>query len=154
MKMKSIAILVILILTSGMLIFANGQKEQSSPEVVKEEVVKPKIIKISAFGSPTSPNVVTGEFMAEYIKEKTNGNLLVQIYPGATLSSGKQKGSIEQTQIGTIEGVLSDVALFTPWEEKLSVLSLPFAFDSHATMHAFSKTDTCLDIAGCWNRKV
>ncbi|MBD3306403.1 hypothetical protein GF339_08385, partial [candidate division KSB3 bacterium] len=88
-------------------------------------------VKISAFGSPTSPNVIAGQFMAEYIQEESNGEIIVEIYPGATLSAGKQKGSIEQTQIGTIEGVLSDVALFTPWEPKLSVLSLPFLFESH-----------------------
>ena len=120
-------------------------------------------IKVSAFGSPTSPNVLAGKFMAEYVREKSKGNIVMEIYPGATLSSGKQKGSIEQVQIGSIECVLSDVALFTPWEKKLSVLSLPFMFKDHAAMHAFSKTDTCkntaamlekkgLKVAGVWSR--
>ncbi len=120
-------------------------------------------IKVSAFGSPTSPNVQAGKFMAEYVKEKSNGDIVMEIYPGATLSSGKQKGSIEQVQIGSIECVLSDVALFTPWEKKLSVMSLPFLFKDHAAMHAFSKSDTCkntaallekkgLKVAGIWSR--
>jgi len=132
---------------------AGGTKEEGAGGEKPAAEEKPITVKISAFGSPTSPNVTTGEYMAEYIKDKTDGKIQVQIFPGATLSSGKQKGSIEQTQIGTIEGVLSDVALFTPWEEKLSVLSLPFLFDSHATMHAFSKTDTCKEVAGMLEAK-
>jgi TRAP-type C4-dicarboxylate transport system substrate-binding protein len=44
--------------------------------------------------------------MAEYLREKSGGVIQMKVYPGATPTAGSQKASIEQTQLGTIQGVL------------------------------------------------
>lgn len=78
------------------------------------------------------PTVDGLDEMARYVKEATDGRIIIEVYPGAVL--GSEKESIEQTQMGVIDLNRVSIAPVTSVYPKMSVFSLPYIFRSREHM--------------------
>ena len=107
-KFGIIALALLLILLPSML-FA-----QAKPIVLRLAETHPK-------GYPTE---MGDEEFARLVKERSNGRIIVEVYPGSQL--GEEKAVIEQVQFGAIDMTrvsISPVAAFVP---KLNAFQMPY----------------------------
>jgi len=66
------------------------------------------------------------EYLANECAEKTNGELIIEIYPNAQL--GDQRQMIEGLQLGTVDGCCTAATDFSQFVPEADVLCLPFIF--------------------------
>lgn len=85
---------MIIALTCGGILFANGQGENSS-------AIEPLTIKLAHIDPVTHPHNLASERFAEIVMEKTDGSIIVEVYPAGQL--GNAPNLMEQIQLGTIE---------------------------------------------------
>jgi tripartite ATP-independent transporter DctP family solute receptor len=78
------------------------------------------------------------EYWAELLKEKTNGEIILEIYPNSEL--GDQKEMTELAQIGVLDIVLNAPATLGQFMTEITALDLPFLFRDYD--HAFECMDT------------
>jgi tripartite ATP-independent transporter DctP family solute receptor len=67
------------------------------------------------------------------VEKKTNGRVVVEIYPNAQLGSDRQ--AIEGVSIGTIEMSASGGSALLPLDDQLKIMDLPFLFKSSEIAH-------------------
>jgi tripartite ATP-independent transporter DctP family solute receptor len=72
------------------------------------------------------PVHVTMEFMAQRVKEKSNGRMIVQIFPNEQL--GSEKESIEALQIGYMSMTKTSTAPMESFVPRLQIFGIPYLF--------------------------
>ncbi len=79
------------------------------------------------------PTVEAVKFMAEKVKERTEGRICIEVFPSSQL--GEEKDTIEQTQFGVIDMVRASFGSFNDIVPEAQLLSLPYLFRSEDHMH-------------------
>lgn len=87
---------------------------------------KARVIKVSTTTQPTHIYNVGLEHFAKLVKEKTNGELEVQIFPAAQL--GSERDAVEGLQLGTLEMTLTSTGPLGNFIPEIKLLNLPFLF--------------------------
>ncbi len=91
------------------------------------EITNQKSLKL-AHGLDVTHSVHKGmEYMAERVKEKSNGTLTIDIYPNGQLGSERQ--CLELLQIGSLSMTKVSAAVMENFAPKMQVLSLPYLFE-------------------------
>jgi len=136
MKRKN-RLLVILALVLAVL-FAFTGCSGSKPQEGDQGAVEPRVLKLGHKSSDTHSWQLGSERFAEIVKERTNGELIIEIYPNSQL--GDQKEMTEAAQIGVIDFVLNAPATLSGFIPEIGALDLPFLFRDYD--HAFKALDT------------
>ena len=79
------------------------------------------------------PTVEAVKYMGELLKERSNGNITVEVYHSAQL--GEEKDTIEQTRAGVIDLNRVSMGPFNGLVPETRVVSLPYVFRSTDHMH-------------------
>jgi tripartite ATP-independent transporter DctP family solute receptor len=96
-----------------------------------------KVIKLAHGLDPTHPVHKAMAFMAERVKEKSKGELQVQIYPSGQL--GSERECLELLQIGSLGITKVSAAIMEGFANKYKVLGLPYVFRSK--QHSYDVLD-------------
>lgn len=98
----------------------------------KNSAPKPLKAVMGHWAAPGDYISVGADMFAELVKEKTNGGLVIDVYPGDSLSSTRE--TIEAVDLGTIQFVLADPPRFGLYHKVASVFSVPYliANEKHA----------------------
>ena len=108
---------------------------------------KAKVLTLTFALSENSAHFEAGKKFAELVKEYTNGEYEVEVYPNSTLASGNQLGAIEMVQKGTIScGWLSPLVQCSI-EPNLNALCIPFLWKDTDAIDAALKPGTDVDVA-------
>jgi tripartite ATP-independent transporter DctP family solute receptor len=83
----------------------------------------------------------------EYINEESGGALVLEVYPNSEL--GSDSDVIDAIGLGTIQMNIGGSAVYTRYDEKFAVLSLPYMFESREQMNA-AFTGEFGDVIGEW----
>jgi len=110
----------------------------SKPQEGDKGSVEPRVLKLGHKSSDTHSWQLGSERFAELVKERTNGELIIEIYPNSQL--GDQKEMTEAAQIGVIDFVLNAPATLSGFIPEIGALDLPFLFRDYD--HAFEALDT------------
>jgi len=102
---------------------SSGSSDQGSSTVSTE---KPIVIKLAHDHMTTSPFQVSAEKFKELIEERTGGRMVVEIYPAQQLGSSREM--IEGMQMGSIEMTLLPTAKFGGFDQRLTLVDMPFLF--------------------------
>jgi len=127
-KFRIIALALLLVLLPSML-FA-----QAKPIVLRLAETHPK-------GYPTE---LGDEEFARLVKERSNGRIIIEVYPGSQL--GEEKAVIEQVQFGAIDITrvsISPVAAFVP---KLNAFQMPYLYRDSDHMWKVLKGDIGMEL--------
>lgn len=125
MKKKYVFLLAILIIFA----FALGAcEEQSTVKDPEPEVVETKItvIKLGHSGPPGSSIDVGVQNIAKAVEEKTDGALVLEIYPGAQL--GDENVMLDSLMSGTLDMDLAGTPIMANVMPEFNMLSMPFLF--------------------------
>lgn len=91
---------------------------------------KTRIIKVSSTTQPTHIYNLGLKHFAEIVKEKSNGELEVQIFPASQL--GSERDAVEGLQLGTLEMTLTSTGPLGNFVPEVKLLNLPFLFTNRA----------------------
>ena len=72
----------------------------------------------------------------ELLKEKTNGDLSVRIFPNAQLTGGDQMKQAEMVGRGALDFVVTSAINVTPLVPQMAVFSLPYLYPDYAAVDA------------------
>lgn len=91
---------------------------------------KPMTWKFACSATETSTWVQAAKYFGELIGEKTNGAITVEYYPSDQLTSGSQTDGIQACMDGTTELSMHSNLIYSSFDDRFSVVSLPFLFSS------------------------
>ncbi|NLC39122.1 MAG: TRAP transporter substrate-binding protein, partial [Clostridia bacterium] len=104
-----------------------GQNEQDKAGVDgREEKI---VIKYAHDHQVVSPHNQSAHKFKELVEARTNGKVEVQVYPAQQLGSSREM--IESAQIGNIEVILLASAKFGGFDQRLTIVDLPFLFPNY-----------------------
>lgn len=127
---KLVACLCILIVTLGC-IFAQGSQES------KDKVYEIKLV--TSNGSEDA-DVKMFKKYTEIIRERTDGKVDIQVYPGGEILMGDE--GIEAVMANAAVISFNDLDVMADYVPEFSSVCAAFLWDSADTMEKFSKTDT------------
>jgi len=96
------------------------------------------VLKLGHIAEPVHPYGQGAEKFAELVKEKSNGEIIVKVFPSSQL--GGQKDLIEGLIFGTVDMALVGTAVLGQFQPQISIFDLPFLFQDRA--HAYRSLDS------------
>jgi tripartite ATP-independent transporter DctP family solute receptor len=106
-------------------VFANGKSESNS----SSDMSKTYILKLSTQLNENSPMVQGFEELAKNVKDKSNGRLVIQVYPSAQL--GTDEDVIEQALQGANICVLTDGGRMGNYVKDISIIGMAYFADNY-----------------------
>ena len=131
-------VLVVTLLIASMLSGCGGNSSTAPQDPEKKPVAKARTLKLGHKSSDTHSWQYGSEFFAKLVEERTNGEIIIEIYPNSQL--GDQKEMTEAAQLGVIDIVLNAPATLSSFIPEIGALDLPFLFRDYD--HAFASLDT------------
>lgn len=103
---------------------ASSAAASEAPKDKKAEIV----LKLGYGSGTTNPRHLTAEKFKKWVEEQTKGKVQIDLYPSEVLGTDKQM--MEMITMGTLDLTLNQHSLTANYAPKLSVIELPFLFDS------------------------
>jgi len=86
----------------------------------------PIVLRLAENQPENNPVTAADRYFAELVKEKTDGNVIVEVYPGAVL--GEEVDSIQQTRAGVIAMARVNTVPLAQFIPEVGVFTLPYIF--------------------------
>lgn len=134
-------IMLIMLLVLGLILSGCTAEQPVSQDETTEtdsKEIEPRILKLGHKSSDQHSWQYGSEKFSELVKERTNGEIIIEIYPNSQL--GDQREMTEATQLGVIAFVLNAPATLSSFIPEIGALDLPFLFNDYE--HAFKALDT------------
>lgn len=120
---KFLSVLLILVLSFSLAACGNNQATNESEE--QQEVIT---LRLAHHLPETDSNNQLALKFKENLEAKTNGQVVVEIYPNGQL--GGQLELLEALKLGTVEMSMADTGLLSNYEPSIGILDMPYVFDS------------------------
>jgi tripartite ATP-independent transporter DctP family solute receptor len=91
-------------------------------------------LRLAHFAAETHPGHIASQAFADAVAERTNGAIVVELYPANQLGSPPEQ--LEQTILGAIEMNLPTQGALDKYEKAFGTVMTPFAFGSYDEAHA------------------
>lgn len=95
-------------------------------------------LKLGHIAEPENPYGQGADHFAKLVKERTNGEVVIQVYPSSQL--GNQRDLVEGLTFGTVDMTLTGTAVLGNFIPEVAVFDLPFIFRD--IPHAYKALDT------------
>jgi len=118
---KVLALCVLFALTTGFA-FANGQTESTKGAPAS----KPIVLKYAHVGVPGEPQTRYAEELAKLVEKKTDGRLVLQVYPNSQL--GGVSEMVDGVKSGAIDMAHHDFASLGKFLTDMSVFNAPYIY--------------------------
>lgn len=125
---KLLVLMLSLILVSSLLVGCSQGTSSSSKETIH--------LKMSVTASDTSTWAKGAEKFAELVKERTNGEIQISVYPNEQLSGGNQSKGVEMLSSGATDLSYHSNIIYSVLDERFGVISLPWLIPSQEAADA------------------
>ncbi|MDK2799642.1 MAG: hypothetical protein PWP27_1361 [Clostridiales bacterium] len=132
-KIISILLVTLMLIT----LFAGCNSNSSTGESSKDKVYT---LKMSTQLNDGSPFVEGFKAWAEAVKERTNGKLIIEVYPSAAL--GSDEDVIEQALEGVNVAVLTDGGRMANYVPDMGIINTAYIADNYEEMVKITESDT------------
>ncbi len=96
-------------------------------------LAKPVVIKFSHVVAVDTPKGQAAEYFKKLVEERSNGEMLVEVYPNASLYDDRD--AIEALSLNAIQMAAPSFSKFTSFVPQLQLFDLPFLFDDVDHLH-------------------
>ena len=142
-KMLTVALILAIVLggcggSSGAPASSVGSETSasSSPASAPMSAVRPThTAKFGHVMAPDSPSGLGAVKFAELVAQKTNGEIIVEVFHNSQL--GGDRDMVEAQQIGSLDFCLPGCSVYVSFEPTVGVCSLPFLYESAEQAHKF-----------------
>lgn len=108
----------------------------ATPAAPAAPAVEKQVLKMSVTTAETSSWTQGANKFAELVKERTNGNIEIKIYPNEQLAGGNQGKGIEMLMTGAADFTFHSNIIYSIMDEKFGVISLPWLIPDVETADA------------------
>ena len=117
--MKKIVVLVLAmgLVASTALLAGGGEGEVEA---------KPMVMKLGETHAADYPTTMGDQKFADLVEERTNGRIVIEVYPAKQL--GEEKAVIEQVQIGAIEFTRVSISPMAAFYKPFDALQMPYLY--------------------------
>lgn len=98
------------------------------------------ILKVGSILPPNSPEIQAITFMAEKIKEKSGGSMVLQVFPSSQL--GAVDVMLESLQAGQLDMMVELLEWYGSWDKRFGVFGLPYLFRDREHLAKYLATPT------------
>jgi tripartite ATP-independent transporter DctP family solute receptor len=119
---------VLTITMMGYVFLASACRTNAAPSLKKPS----RVLILSLAASEDSSWFKGATRFADLIKQRTNGQLEVNVYADALLASGDPAKELEMLREGRIDFSYTSNTVYSDLDQKFSVMSLPWMFSSYA----------------------
>jgi len=127
--MKKMIVIVLTVLFSTGMLWANGQPESKAPAVKKvEKTSKPIVLRLAETHPADYPTTKGDYEFARLVGERSNGRIKIEVYPGRQL--GEEKAVIEQVQFGAIDFTRVSISPLSAFAPSFDALQMPYLYRS------------------------
>jgi tripartite ATP-independent transporter DctP family solute receptor len=74
---------------------------------------------------------------AELVTEKTDGEVVIEVFPDGVLFGGDQNAAINQLGSGALDGLILASSVYASFEPKMNAISLPYLFADYDQLKAY-----------------
>jgi TRAP-type C4-dicarboxylate transport system substrate-binding protein len=85
----------------------------------------------------TSEITLTAKHFAELVKQKTNGELEIRVFPNGTLYGGDPSACVKQLAGGSFDMLLNATSLYATFNPKFTAIAVPYLFDDVSQLRAY-----------------
>lgn len=78
---------------------------------------------------------------AELVEQKTEGEVIFQVFPDGVLFSGDQNAAVNQLGSGALDGLILASSVYASFEPKMNAISLPYLFSDYEQLQAYLNGD-------------
>ncbi|MGM2596720.1 hypothetical protein ACS2QM_30440, partial [Bacillus cereus group sp. Bce035] len=79
-----------------------------------------------------------GEIWANKVRERTNGRIIIKLYPGVSLIQGDQTREFSALRQGVIDMAVGSTLNWSPQIKELNLFALPFLMPDYAAADALT----------------
>lgn len=128
---KILGVILISLIVTTFISFSSGMS------IAKE---KTYLLKMSTQLNESHPMVEGFKEWAKRVKEKTNGRLVIEVYPSAQL--GSDEDVIEQALVGVNVAVLTDGGRMANYVKGIGIIGMPYIADNYDEVRAITESPT------------
>lgn len=96
----------------------------SAAPVAAQQAAKVAVKTGIAFGNESHPIVISATRWAQLVRERTNGEVDIQVFPGGQL--GGEVEMLEGLRLGSLQAAVVEISATSGWVPQGAVFSLPF----------------------------
>ena len=74
---------------------------------------------------------------AELVKEKTGGEVTVDVFPDGVLFGGDQNAAVNQLGAGALDGLILASSVYASFEPRMNAISLPYLFSNYDQLQSY-----------------
>lgn len=137
MRLKNVTISIFLVLFISVVLLSgcSNNAKQSSQESNNEG--QKIVLKLGTNTAPSHPENKAAAKFAEIVKEKTNGQVEIQVFDSAKLGDHKER--LEGLRMGTVDMTTTSVGYMATYEKVMTIFEMPYLFKDKA--HEFRVYD-------------
>ena len=134
MKLRNVLVAALAFAASSSMVFASGASDAkqggsaapaSAPAAT---AAKPIVLRLAETHPADYPTTYGDQKFADLVKERTNGRIVIEVYPGSQL--GQEKAVIEQVQFGAIDFTRVSLSPLGDFVPVLNALQMPYVYRS------------------------
>lgn len=134
MKKRLMVILAMVLILSLALSACSPKTEAPvTPGAPTAPVVEKVTLKMSTTTADTSSWTLGAKKFAELVKERTNGNIEIKVFPNEQLAGGSQGKGIEMLISGAVDFTYHSNIIYSIMDERFGVISMPWLIPDTAT---------------------
>jgi len=137
---KLIGLILVVLITAMVAVGCSSDDDSSSTDEKKGTDDKVYTLKMSTQQAETAPIVEGFYKLAENLKEKSDGRLIMEVYPSAQL--GSDDDVIEQAEQGVNVAVLTDGSRMGTYVKEMGIIGAPYLTDNYEEILKITQGDT------------
>lgn len=135
-KKLTVVLALVLILSLALAGCAPKAAAPAQPGTPAAPTAEKVTLKMSTTTADTSSWTQGAKKFAELVKERTNGNVEIKVYPNEQLAGGSQGKGIEMLMSGAVDFTYHSNIIYSIADERFGVISLPWLIPDTATADA------------------
>jgi TRAP-type transport system periplasmic protein len=112
------------------------------PHVHRADAQNPLTMRFAHYGADNHPSNIAAKQFADNVNKRTNGAIVVNIFPNNTLGSPPEQ--LEQTKLGAIEMSVPTQGQLDKYIKAFGACELPFAFRDYDHAHKVLDSDAVM----------
>lgn len=136
MKMRKLVVIVLCLAMVAALFSGCGKTDSTAASTATNTsgtTFEKQTWKFACSAGETSTWIAAAKYFGQLISDATGGAVTVEYYPSDQLTSGSQTDGIQALMDGTTELSMHSNIIWSSFDDRFSVVSLPFLFDSTET---------------------
>ena len=100
-----------------------------APSRLATGAARAETLTLSTPDADTSEITLAAKHFAEVVKQKTNGDLEIRVFPNGTLYGGDPSAGVKQLAGGSLDMLLNATSLYATFNPKFTAIAVPYMFD-------------------------